>query len=163
MEYSAYYVIPTKEVDKLSSLPPISMQVDDEALENIQLVELGPDKKWFIWVPEEEEDETIPQKVDVALYFENHEWASWQFRLYYQGKDIASGCFGENDESGVSLEDNYFNGDLKHVAEILQVDETNLKKILTAKEPNVEHFAELIGFEIIPVTPNDLQQIEEDD
>ena len=60
--------------------------------------------------------------------------------LYAKGKTIANGLFGENEESGVSLDDNCLEGDLDAAAKLLGADAKKLRKVVEASDPDVEKF-----------------------
>ncbi len=61
--------------------------------------------------------------------------------------------FGENDESGVSLEDNCLEGDLDRAAKLLGVDGKKLRVVVEAAKPDVEKFMKVVGFGRYSITP----------
>lgn len=146
MEYSEYYLIKPTEIDKIEKL------VDKNTFDK------EAEKKWTIVVSK---NSKIKKSVDIALYFRNHAYTAWEFELFEKGKSIASGRFGDNDEAGIHYEQNFLKGDVKHMASLLGVDAKALEKNLKDEYPDVEVFAELVDFEIAPVTPYDLEKEKE--
>ena len=103
------------------------------------------------------DDAKLIAKLPRALAFHNDEYAAWGFTLTERGKTIAHALFGENSESGVSLEDNALEGDLDAIAMMFGVDPKRLKKRLAGENPDVEKFADFLGFGLYPVTPYDVK------
>lgn len=139
MNYSDYYVVPAAERAALGKLFEPHTLIDDG--------------KYVIVVSG---DEKSAKKLGVAMHFHNDEWSAWGFTLYVKGKAILDGLFGENEESGVSPEDNFLDGDLNQAATVFGVDAAKLRKVVEADEPDVEKFIALVGFGLYPVTPQDL-------
>ena len=109
--------------------------------------------KWSIVVT----DASLQKKTDVAIDFCNSEWSSWRFAIHAKGKQLLSGLFGENDEAGVSAEDNFLKGDVAAAAKVLGVDAARLREVLEADEPDVQAFADLVGFDIKYTSPAEFE------
>jgi hypothetical protein len=139
MDYSEYFVVPKAERRAVEKL-----------FERHRIIDDG---KFVIVVSN---DGKLARKLDVVLEFNNDEWSAWGFTLYAEGKAVATGLFGENEESGVSLEDHCLEGDLAKAAKLLAVDATMLRKVLEASEPDVEKFMKVVGFGRYSITPYEL-------
>lgn len=136
MDYSQYYVVPVAHLAAVKKL--------------FEAHRLIPEKKFVIVISD---DDKKAKKLDVALAFNNDEWSAWGFTLYAKGKQIATGLFGENSESGVSLEDNCLEGDLDAAAKLLGVDAKKFRKVVEAEDPDVEKFVKVVGFGRYSITP----------
>jgi hypothetical protein len=139
MDYSQYYVVPAAERAAVAKLFEPHRIIDDG--------------KFLIVVSD---DHKLAGKLNVALDFHNDEWSAWGFTLYAKGKQIAHGLFGENDESGVSLEDNCLEGDLDVAAKLLGADAAKLRKMIEVAVPDVEKFIKAVGFGRYSITPFEL-------
>jgi len=139
MDYSEYYVVPIAHRKAVAKL-----------FEKHRLID---EKKFVIVISDKHK---LFTKLDVALAFNNDEWSAWGFTLYRKGKPVANGVFGENAESGVSLEDNCLEGDLDAAAKLLGVDAKKFRKVVEAKEPDVEKFVKVVGFGRYSITPYEL-------
>ena len=139
MDYSEYYVVPVAQRAAVAKL-----------FEKHRIIE---EDKFVIVISD---DAKRAAKLDVALAFNNDEWSAWGFTLYRKGKPVANGVFGENAESGVSLEDNCLEGDLDEAAKLLDVDAKKLRKVVEAAEPDVEKFVKVVGFGRYSITPYEL-------
>jgi hypothetical protein len=139
VDYSEYYVVPIAHRAAVAKL-----------FESHRLIE---EDKFVIVISD---DKKRAAKLDVALAFNNDEWSAWGFTLFVKGKPIASGLFGENEESGVSLEDNCLEGDLDKAAKLLGVDPKKLRKVVEAADPDVEKFLKVVGFGRYSITPYEL-------
>jgi hypothetical protein len=139
MDFSQYYVVPVAQLAAVTKL-----------FEPHRIIE---EEKFVIVISD---DDKRLAKLDVALAFNNDEWAAWGFTLFVKGKPVANGLFGENDETGVSAEDNCLEGDLDEAAKLLDVDPTKLRKVVEAEEPDVEEFMKVVGFERYSITPFEL-------
>ena len=139
MDYSQYYVVPVAHRAAVAKL-----------FEKHRIIE---EKKFLIVISD---DDKRAAKIDVALAFNNDEWSAWGFTLYKKGKTVANGLFGENCESGVSLEDNCLEGDLDEAAKLLGVDVKKLRKVLEDEDPDVEKFMKVVGFGRYSITPYEL-------
>jgi hypothetical protein len=78
--------------------------------------------------------------------------------LLAKGKQVAQGIFGENAESGISLEDNCLEGDLDKAAALLGCDAKKLRAAVEADEPDVEKFIKVVGFGRYSITPYELDR-----
>ncbi len=139
MDYSEYYVVPKAGRAAVKKL-----------FESHRIIDDG---KFLVVISD---DEKRAAKLDVALQFHNDEWSAWGFTLYAKGKTIANGLFGENEESGVSLDDNCLDGDLDLAAKLLGVDAKKLRKVVEASDPDVEKFIKVVGFGRYSITPYEL-------
>jgi len=139
VDYSQYYVVPVAHRKAAAKL-----------FEEHRLID---EKKFVIVITD---DDKKAAKLDVAMAFNNDEWSAWGFTLYAKGKRIATGLFGENAESGVSLEDNCLEGDLDAAAKLLNVDAKKLRKVVEADDPDVEKFMKVVGFGRYSITPYEL-------
>jgi hypothetical protein len=139
MDYSEYFVVPAADRRAVGKLFEPHRIIDDG--------------KFVIVVSN---DGKLAGKLNIALEFHNDEWSAWGFTLYAAGKRVAHGLFGENDESGVSLEDNCLEGDIDRAAKLLAVDKTKLRKVLEAGDPDVEKFMKVVGFGRYSITPYEL-------
>ena len=139
MDYSQYYVVPVAHRAAVAKL-----------FEKHRIIE---EKKFLIVISD---DDKKAAKLDVALAFNNDEWSAWGFTLFVKGKTIANGLFGENEESGVSLDDNCLEGDLDEAARLLKVDAKKLRNVVEAEGPDVEKFMEVVGFGRYSITPYEL-------
>ncbi len=139
MDYSEYYVVPVAQRARVEKLFESHRIIDDGKF----LIVITDDRK-------------RTAKLDVALAFNNDEWSAWGFTLYAKGEPIANGLFGENAESGMSLEDNCLEGDLDRTAKLLSVDVKKLRKVVEASEPDVERFMKVVGFGRYSITPYEL-------
>lgn len=139
MDYSEYYVVPIAHRKTVAKL-----------FEKHRLID---EKKFVIVISDKH---ALFKKLDVALAFNNDEWSAWGFTLYAKGKEIATGLFGENEESGVSLEDNCLEGDLDAAATLLGVDSKKFRKVVEASDPDVEKFMKVVGFDRYSITPYEL-------
>jgi hypothetical protein len=72
-----------------------------------------------------------------------------------KGKNILSVCFGENDECGISEDMNGITGKVDQAAEALDVDPKKLQNILD--DEDMGKLAKLVGFDVIPITPTDIE------
>jgi hypothetical protein len=140
MDFSEYYVVPIKHRAAVAKL-----------FERHRLI---PDGKKFIIVISN--DHKKAKKLDVALAFNNDEWSAWGFELFAKGKTVAKGLFGENCETGVSLDDNCLEGDLDAAAKLLGADAKKFRKVVEAAEPDVEKFLKVVGFGRYSITPLEL-------
>jgi hypothetical protein len=139
MDYSQYYVVPVAHRAAVKKLFEPHRLIDE--------------KKFVIVISD---DDKRAKKLAVALAFNNDEWSAWGFTLFAQGKEIATGLFGENEESGVSLEDNCLEGDLDKAAKLLGVDPKKFRKVVEAADPDVEKFMKVVGFGRYSITPYEL-------
>ena len=139
MDYSQYYVVPIAHKAAVATL--------------FEAHRLIAEKKFVIVITD---DDKKAKKLDVALAFNNDEWSAWGFTLFAKGKQIATGLFGENAESGVSLEDNCLEGDLDAAAKLLGADAKKLRAVVEAEEPDVEKFMKVVGFGRYSITPYEL-------
>jgi hypothetical protein len=139
MDYSEYYVVPIAHRNAVAKIFEKHRLIDEDKF----VIVISDKHKLFTKLP-------------VALAFNNDEWSAWGFTLYVKGKPVAKGLFGENDESGVSLEDNCLEGDLDQAAKLLGVDPKKFRKTVEAAEPDVEKFLKVVGFGRYSVTPYEL-------
>ena len=153
MEYGDYYLVRPAEVGKLTKLPAKSRKLVEMMTKGI--------KKTDKWIELPIDEPKLPKLVDVAVHFNNYEWSAWDFDVFAKGKCILSGCFGENGEAGIDESMNELDGDVAKAASLLAVDPKKLAKILD--DEDMEKFAKLVGFEILPITPTDLENFGGDD
>jgi hypothetical protein len=140
MEFGQYVIIPLKDLAVAKKL--------------VERERILPDKKFVIILTDEDK---IIKKLPLALQFNNDEWSAWGFTLTKLGKHVASGVFGENEETGVDLESNSLDGDIGALAKMFGADKKKLDKILAGDFPDIEKFAKLLGFPILPITPYDIE------
>jgi hypothetical protein len=143
MEFGDYYLVRASELSKLRGLKGAQMFASTKPNKNER------------WIPVPLDSAKIPKLVDVALHFRDDEGGAYELEVYAKGKRIAYGLWGENEETGVSLEDNECTGDWNKVATLLDVDAKKLKKLLESDFPDMAKVAKLVGFPIIPITPSD--------
>jgi hypothetical protein len=144
MEFGQYVVIPAKD------LPLVAKLVEPKRI-------VADAKQPFALVLTDKEK--IIAKLPLALQFNNDEWSAWGFTLTKLGKHVVSGVFGENAETGVDLEDNGIEGDVGAIATMFGVDKKKLDKLLAGEFPDVEKFAKLLGFAVLPITPYDIDSM----
>ncbi|CAN5275611.1 hypothetical protein BH09MYX1_BH09MYX1_02640 [soil metagenome] len=147
MDFAQYIVIPAKDRALAASLvEPMRM--------------FGGAKGRFAMVLTE--DDEIIAKLPLALEFHNDEYSAWGFTLTRSGTTIVHALFGENEESGASLDDNTLEGDLDALAAMFGVDRKKLDEVLEGQLPDVEKFADFLGFGLYPMTPYDVDRVLED-
>jgi hypothetical protein len=155
MEFGDYWLVRPSELPKLSKL---------KASTRATIKKLGkltsPNAKEK-WIPLPLSDDKIPKVVDVALHFNNYEWSAWDFDVFAKGKPLLSVCFGENDECGISEDMNGIDGSVPDAAAALGVDAKKLAKVLDSED--MEKLAKLVGFDVLPITPNDIEGGGDDD
>jgi hypothetical protein len=144
MEFAQYVVIPAKDRAIAAKL------VEKERIFS------GPKERFALVLTDKPK---VIAKLPLALSFNNDEWAAWGFELTKLGKTVAAGLFGENAETGVDLEDNFLEGDIGALAAAFGVNRKKLDKLLAPDFPDVEKFANLLGFGVLPITPFDVDQI----
>lgn len=153
MEYGDYFLVRPSEIKKLSKLKPKSRALIKK------LGKLTGGKK-ARWVPIPIADGQLPKLLDVALHFNNYEWSAWDFDVHVKGKRIFSVCFGENDEAGISEDMSGIEGSIEKAAAALEVDPKKLAKTLESED--MEKLAKLVGFDVLPITPTDLEGGDDD-
>jgi hypothetical protein len=141
MDYSQYFVVPKAAAANVAKL-----------FEERRIIDDG---KFLIVISD---DHKAADKLDVVLDFHNDEWAAWGFLLLAKGKQVAQGIFGENAESGISLEDNCLEGDLDKAAALLGCNAKKLRTVLEGDEPDVEKFIKVVGFGRYSITPYELDR-----
>jgi hypothetical protein len=141
MDYSQYFVVPIAHERAVQEL-----------FEERRLIHDG--KFWIVI----SDDQKALKKLPVALDFHNDEWSAWGFTVYRAGVQVAHGLFGENAESGVSLEDNTLDGDLDAAATLLGVVPKKLRAVVEEDEPSVEKFMKAVGFGRYSITPYELDR-----
>lgn len=80
--------------------------------------------------------------------------------IHVKGKRILSVCFGENDEAGISVDVSGIEGSVDKAATALDVDPKKLAKALESED--MEKLAKLVGFDILPITPSDIERGDDD-
>jgi hypothetical protein len=139
MDFSQYYVVPIAHRAAVAKLFEAHRIIEED--------------KFVIVISD---DEKRAAKLDVALSFNNDEWAAWGFTVYAKGKVVANGIFGENDETGISIDDNCLEGDLDEAARLLGVDAKKLRKVVESEDADVEKFIKVVGFGRYSITPYEL-------
>jgi hypothetical protein len=153
MEFGDYYLIRGSDISKLRGLKGAGVK-------GAQLFAKNAKKEK--WIPVPVDNAKIPKLVDVALHLRDDEGSAWELEVYAKGKRIAYCLYGQNAETGVSLEDNECTGDWDKVAKLLGVDAKKLKAILKPKFPDLDKVAKLVGFPVIPITSTDMESYEEE-
>lgn len=145
MNYSQYYLIPAEEIDKIEKIDEYSDKI------------LPGNERWEIVVADTA-DSKLEQYVDMAIGFNNYEWDAWGFDFYWKGKAVVQLLFGENAEAGIDAEENYKKGSIQEMADLLKISSQKIEDILATEDvPDVEKFAELLDFPIMPVTAYDFE------
>ncbi len=140
MDFSQYYVVPIAHRAAVAKLFEAHRIIEEDK---------------FVIVIISDDDKRVA-KLDVALAFNNDEWSAWGFTLFVKGKPVANGLFGENDETGVSIEDNCLEGDLDEAAKLLGVDAKKLRKVVESEDADVEKFMKVVGFGRYSITAYEL-------
>jgi hypothetical protein len=151
MEFGDYWLVRPSEIKKLSKLK--------KAKSRAIIAKIGKmisAKKKERWVPIPLADDQMEKLFDVVLHFNNYEWSAWDFDVYSKGKKVLSVCFGENDECGISEDMNGIDGSVEKAAAALDVNPKKLKTVLEAED--MEKLAKLVGFDVLPITPTDLER-----
>jgi len=143
MDFSHYLVVPIAHRTQVKKLFD-ARRVTDE-------------KKFSIVFSD---DPKLIKQLDLALEFTNDEWSAWSFTLYAKGKQLAYGVFGENEETGISLEDNCLEGDLDEAARLLGASPKKLRKVLEEDEgSDVEAFVKAVGFGRYSMTAHEVDSM----
>lgn len=135
MDFSDYYLVPVAHRATVAKLFDAKRVAEHDA---------------FVAVITD--DDKRIAKVPVAMHFHNDEWSAWGFTVLENGKAIAHGLFGENAETGVSLDDNVLEGDLDLAARLLGVERTRFHEAVETED--VETFVNLLDVPLMSITPS---------
>jgi hypothetical protein len=134
MEYTDYYVVKGTPANVRKQLAKVSKKgwIVDGAKTFVPFVVAGKTDK-------------LPKTFDWLLRVFDAEDSAWGFTLWIGGKQIADATYGENDEWGISEDDNGFEGDEAATAKLLGTTPAKLTRCLN--ERGAAKFCRLVGFE----------------